>query len=187
MLADNDKIMTKVELKDWLRVIDQKYGKQSILRYLFPITELDVLRKHQILLRKAEYYTNTKKKIGSIIYRILLWKMQNKYALQIPLNTCGKGLKIMHVGPVLINGRATLGENCSIHINTAIIAGGPDDGAPSIGNNVVIGVGAVIIGSIKIGDYSTIGANAVVTKSFDQGNITIAGVPAKMLHRKMEN
>ena len=110
--------------------------------------------------------------------------MQNRYSLQIPINMCGKGLRIMHVGPVLINGRATIGENCSIHMNTAIIAGGVDDGVPNIGDNVVIGVGAVVIGNVDIGDHITIGANAVVTKNFSEDQATVAGVPAHILHQK---
>lgn len=55
------------------------------------------------------------------------------------------------------------------------------DDAPTIGNNVEIGFGAVIIGKIKIADGIKIGANSVVTKSFLEPNITIAGVPAKKI------
>ena len=54
------------------------------------------------------------------------------------------------------------------------------DDAPTIGNNVEIGFGAVIIGKI-IADGIKIGANSVVTKSFLEPNITIAGVPAKKI------
>ena len=91
----------------------------------------------------------------------------------------------MHVGSILINGRATIGKDCSIHINTAIVAGGPKDEVPSIGNGVCIGVGAVVIGGIEIQENSTIGANAVVTKSIREPNVTIAGIPAKILNIKM--
>lgn len=35
-------------------------------------------------------------------------------------------------------------------------------GSPTIGNNVVIGAGAVVVGRITIGDSAFIGANAYV-------------------------
>ncbi len=44
-----------------------------------------------------------------------------------------------------------------------------------------MGVGSVILGNVKIGDNTAIGANALVNKSFEEGNITIAGVPAKKI------
>ena len=87
----------------------------------------------------------------------------------------------MHVGPILINGNAKIGKNCSIHINTSIVAGGIDSSAPTIGDNVVIGVGAVLLGKISIANNIAIGANAVVNKSFFEEDIAIAGVPAKKI------
>lgn len=49
--------------------------------------------------------------------------------------------------------------------------------APRIGNNVMIGAGAVILGNITIGDDSIIGANAVVTHSIPKNSLAV-GVPA---------
>ena len=45
--------------------------------------------------------------------------------------------------------------------------------APQIGNNVMIGSGAVILGNIKIGDNSIIGANAVVTRDVPSGSLVV--------------
>lgn len=85
----------------------------------------------------------------------------------------------MHVGPVLINGKARLGRDVSIHINTAIAAKGISDDAPKIGDNCVIGVGSVILGNTNIANNVAIGANSVVTKSVIEEDIAIAGIPAK--------
>ena len=52
----------------------------GILREVFPISESDILRKHQVLLRKTEYYTNCGHKVRSLICKIRLSKIQNKYA-----------------------------------------------------------------------------------------------------------
>lgn len=107
--------------------------------------------------------------------------MRNKYALHIELNVCGKGLKIMHLGPILTNKNVKIGENASIHINTSFVAHGVTDEVPTVGNDVVIGVGAVLLGGIYISDGIAIGANAVVNKSFMEPGIAIAGIPAKKI------
>lgn len=186
MLVTEKQIRTRADLREWIGYEVKKYRPKGRIwfRFVFPISEMDVLIKHQVLLRKTEYYVNNSIMFWSLIYRVRLMKFQNKYALHVPINTCGKGLKIMHVGPVLINGRATVGENCSIHINTALVAGGPSDETPTIGNGVAIGVGAVIIGGVHVADNSWIGANAVVTKSVNEPNVAIAGVPARVLHKR---
>jgi len=54
---------------------------------------------------------------------------------------------------------------------------------PTIGNNVYIGPGVKIFGGIAIGDNVTIGANAVVNKDIPS-NVTVAGVPAKIISEK---
>ena len=57
---------------------------------------------------------------------------------------------------------------------------------PTVGNNVVIGTGAVILGPIKIGDGAKIGAGSVVVKSVPPGS-TVVGVPGRVAgkHRKL--
>jgi serine O-acetyltransferase len=41
---------------------------------------------------------------------------------------------------------------------------------PTVGNNVLLGAGAVILGAVTIGDGARIGANAVVTKDVPAGS-----------------
>lgn len=175
-----DIIRNRKDLKDWLNYELKAYGKGGINNF-FCITEKQILRKHQILLRKTEYYTNIQRKIIALFYKIRLYKIQNKYSLHIPINCCGKGLKIMHIGPILINDKAKIGNNCALHINTAIAAGGVDNNAPEIGDGVVIGVGAVLLGGIKVASNVAIGANAVVNKDVLEEDIAVAGVPARKI------
>ena len=180
MLPQNMRIQSKFDLKSFLEKELCAYSKNPIIN-CFLVGEGSVLRRHQLLLRKTEYFVNTKKKIFASFYKFKLQRFQAKYGLNVPLNCCGKGLRIMHLGPVLINSKATLGENVCIHINTAIVAGGTNDLVPTIGNGVVIGVGAVVLGGVTIADNIAIGANAVVNKDFLEENIAIAGVPAKKI------
>ena len=51
---------------------------------------------------------------------------------------------------------------------------------PTVGNNVLIGMGAKIIGNITVGDGARIGANSVVTRSVPSG-ATAVGIPARIL------
>lgn len=156
------------------------YGGSKLLKYCFiNFSERQVICKHQVLLRKTEYYTNTNKKIRAIIYKIMLYRLQNKYSLHIPLNSFGEGMKIMHLGPILVNDKVTVGKDCSIHIGVGLVAGGKSKGVPKLGNGVVLGYGSVVIGDVTIDDNIVVGANSVVTKSFYESNIAIAGNPAK--------
>lgn len=168
--------------KDYLEYINYEKSKYSItLRKIIRLDETSIIFKFQKTLRKTELFFNTHKRLRYFWYIRKLNKLRNKYCLHIPINTCGKGLKIMHLGPILINPNAKIGEDCSMHINTMIVAGGTNDFAPVIGNKVIIGVGSVILGNVKIGDGVAIGANSVVNKTISGDDITIAGVPAKKI------
>ena len=48
---------------------------------------------------------------------------------------------------------------------------------PTIGNNVSIGCGAVIVGGIVVGDNVNIGTNCVIVKNVPS-NCTVVGNPA---------
>lgn len=172
-------IASKKDLQEWLKYERKKYSHITPVFFLFPLTEADAIWKYQRRLRITEYHQNVNHKIRYFISRIMLYRLQFRYGMKVKPNSCGKGLKIMHAGSVLTNG--DIGEDCAIHVNAAIVSGGRDQGCPSIGNNAIIGTGAVLVGGVRLGNGVAIGANAVVTKSFAEDNIAIAGVPAKKI------
>ena len=175
-------INNKNDLKNFLKYESNLYDRKNIKCPIILIRENDILWKHNYLLRKTEYYNNVNKKILKNFYKLRLRLLQNKYQIFIPLNVFDKGLKLIHLGQRLVNGKTKVGKNCVMHVNTYIVAGGTEKGGfPILGNNVILGIGSVVLGNVKIGDYTAIGANAVVNKSFEEGNITIAGVPAKKI------
>lgn len=180
MIPEEKRIRSKKDLKEFLSV-ELPHYKSNFLTYLLQCNEGSVLRRHQILLRKTEYFLNTRKRIRGSLYKILLYRFQMKYGLHIGINCCSKGLRIMHVGPVLMNSGVSLGENCKIHFNTAFVAGGTNHGAPTIGDNVVVGIGAILLGGITVPSGVAIGAGAVVNKDVLEENVTVAGVPAKKI------
>ena len=179
MLPREQRIYTKQQLKQWLDYELRWYS--GGLKAALLITERSILRRHQILLRKAEYHQNSGHKIRALFYLLRLLRLQSRHSLNIPRNVCAKGLKIMHLGPILINGKAVVGEDCSFHINTALVAGGNNDDAPVLGKGVVIGIGAVVLGGVRVADYTAIGANAVVNRDVTETNVAVAGVPARKI------
>ena len=62
-----------------------------------------------------------------------------------------------------------------------MVAGGIDDACPTLGDNIVIGVGVTVLGGCHLADSIAIGANAVVNSSFDEADIAIAGIPARKI------
>lgn len=182
MLSMEKRIKTKQQLKEVLLMEKAKYPcKFRFIGYLLGIRENAILYRHAVLLRKAEYHHNVGHKLRAVWYKALLRHLQLKYSLLIPLNTCECGLKIMHLGPILINKNSSVGKNCSFHIYTALVAKGTTDETPILGEQIVVGIGAKIVGGVHIANKVAIGANAVVTKDILEENITIGGIPAKKI------
>ncbi len=57
---------------------------------------------------------------------------------------------------------------------------------PSVGNDVLIGAGAVILGDIHIGDHTIIGANAVVITDVP-AYCVVAGNPARVIRNQVKD
>jgi serine O-acetyltransferase len=104
-------------------------------------------------------------------------------AIELPADCeIGPGLYIGHFGPLIVNGRAKLGQNCNLSqgVTIGVIQRGERQGVPVIGDRVYIGPNAVVVGGIEIGDDVAIGAGAVVTHSAPRLAV-VAGNPAKIL------
>ena len=54
---------------------------------------------------------------------------------------------------------------------------------PTIGDNVFIGTNSCILGNVKIGNNVVIAAGAVVVHDVPD-NVTVAGIPAKIIKEK---
>ena len=84
-------ITTREELKEWLRYEHRVYGNVSWLKTLLSQGEKAILWKHQKLLRKAEYYLNTRKGLLLRLTRFRLLKLQSRYAIHIPSTAAARG------------------------------------------------------------------------------------------------
>ena len=69
----------------------------------------------------------------------------------------GRRFHIIHPGMVLLHPQATFGDDCGVMHNVTV-GTNMTGGAPTIGNDVFIGCGAVILGDITIGDGVRIAA-----------------------------
>lgn len=124
-------------------------------------------------------YLNQKK--VPLCPKIVLWFIRIVFSCEIPVNVkIGKRTILKHNGlGVVIHEHAIIGEDVVIMQNVTI-GGRNGRGAPTIGNNVFIGVGACILGNVKVGNYSSIGANAVVIMDIPDHAVAV-GVPAKVI------
>ncbi len=131
------------------------------------------LQLYRELIVFAEYRTLFLYRIGKIrhIIKFFMPRAQNNLTFTVPRDNFGGGVFIQHGFATGVSAHS-IGENC--WINQRVTVGFKGDGYPTIGNNVSIGVGAVIIGNIKIGDNVKIGANALVLHDVPDNSIVVS-------------
>jgi len=93
-----------------------------------------------------------------------------------------EGVFIDHGMGVVIGETAIVGENTLIY--QGVTLGGTSQlkkkRHPTLGKDVVVGVGAMVIGDITIGDGSKIGAGSVVINSVPP-HATVIGIPGRVV------
>ncbi len=120
--------------------------------------------------------------VGAFIIRGL---MRVIFACDIPYKTkIGEGTLFPHHAlGIVIHPEAEIGKKCILEQNVTIGGRSGLTVLPQIGDNVLIGAGAIIIGPVKIGNNVQIGAGAVVVNDVPDDCVVI-GVPAKIIKRK---
>lgn len=110
----------------------------------------------------------------SIVYS---WILKGDKTIKLPFSCkLGRHIHFVHNDSCHLNAEK-IGDDfiCYPHVVIGTI-NLYSKGKPTIGNNVVIGSGAVIVGNISIGNNVKIGANSVVTKDVPD-NATVIGNP----------
>lgn len=118
--------------------------------------------------------------------RMMYRKLTFKYGYQIPRATnIAGGMRISHFGPLLINSKTQIGNNCYLSHNITIgeTKRGERKGSPVLGNKVWIGPGAVIVGKVTIGDNVLISPNCFVNTDIPSNSLVI-GNPARIIARE---
>jgi len=92
------------------------------------------------------------------------------------------------VGGLIIGGETVIGANCDVRQNVTfggnfnkVNAKGRSQ--PTLGDNISVGAGAVILGPVYIGSNTIIGANTVVTRDVEEG-VIVFGVPGKVIKKR---
>lgn len=116
----------------------------------------------------------------SFFHNKLYYSYLYRYGAFIGDKTVFKGKpKLPHyLFGIFISNQSQIGENVVIFQQVTIGSNALEhhkkQGAPVIGNNVIIGAGAKIIGNITIGDNCRIGANCVVVKDMEPNTTAVA-------------
>ena len=99
----------------------------------------------------------------------------------------GRRFFIDHGAGVVIGETAEIGDDVLLY--QGVVLGGTTvekkKRHPTIGNNVVMGTGAVALGAITIGDSTVIGSGSVVVKSVPPG-ATVVGIPGRIVKDRRE-
>jgi serine O-acetyltransferase len=102
-----------------------------------------------------------------------------------PAADIGRGLFIDHGMSTVIGETTEIGENCTLYQGVTLGGTGKQTGKrhPTLGDNVVVGVGASILGSITVGDNALVGAGSVVLRPVAP-DTTVVGVPARVVRHQ---
>lgn len=121
--------------------------------------------------------------LGSALRRILWYVTTIWFSCDIdPEVEIGPGLYLPHPLGIVIGGGVRIGENVSILQNVTLGRVATEHLDPTLGDNVEIGAGAVVLGAIHVGSGAKVGANSVVLKDVPAGAIAV-GAPARIIVR----
>lgn len=134
------------------------------------------------LLHWGQACAHTGNKFGAVFVRRL---MRILYAFNIDLNAdINESVRFSHYAlGVTIHGAAVIGRGTQIEVNVVIGETKPNH-VLKIGENCLIGAGAVLLGDIRIGNHVKVGANAVVLEDVPD-YATVVGVPARIVRMNL--
>ncbi len=167
LLKDKDNVLTS-DLREWENVLPVIRHNNRFIAF---IRMFAIFREYRNLL----FY-----RLGGWgeVLRYLIPCMSNLHFVTSS-DKIGKGLVIQH-GFSTIIWPESMGEKCQIWQNVTIGRKRPGEGRPTIGNNVKICTGAVVVGRITIGNNVTIGAASVVLKDIPD-DCVVCGNPARIV------
>jgi serine O-acetyltransferase len=164
--------------RDIAAVFERDPACKSIWEVLFCYPGFHALQLHRVahaLYRRRLFF------LARLVSQLSRWLT----GIEIhPGAKIGAGCFIDHGMGVVIGETAEVGENVTLYQGVTLGGTGKEKGKrhPTVGNNVMIGVGAKVLGNITVGDNCRIGAGAVVVRSVPP-NCTVVGVPGHVVWR----
>ncbi|WP_315113910.1 serine acetyltransferase [Clostridium intestinale] len=118
----------------------------------------------------------TNKSLLAPLYKFKLRGIRLKTGIEIPYTAkIGIGFYMVHAYNITINSKAIIGNNVTMYKGATIgnQKRGIKKGAPTIGNNVYIGLNSTIVGKVTIGDNVLIAPNSYVNIDIPSNSIVI--------------
>ena len=175
---------TKQEFNNYRDADLARFDKRYNWLHGIIFSEQFFLQKFVLKLRRLEYLTNKKRnlidQVNYLFVAVAFRKLSFKLQINIPVNSTGPGLRIYHIGYIIIHSNARLGSNCSLQPGVVIGQKDSPESVPTIGNDVYFGPGAKAIGKIIIGNNVIVAPNSVVISNVPD-NCVVSGVPAKII------
>jgi len=112
----------------------------------------------------------------------LYCKKDTSFKIDVSTKLAG-GVLTGHPYSTILNANS-IGKN--FYVNHLVTIGEVNGKRPTIGDNVSVYTGAIVIGNITIGNNCKIGAGAVVTKSLPD-NCTAVGNPARIIKNNINS
>lgn len=125
--------------------------------------------------------------MGVTAYKVLTtWLL----GVELPPETeVGPELRLLHPQAIVVNGASRIGARCILRASTTLgnvmHADGSDTASPTLGDDVELGVGVIVVGPVTIGDGARVGAGAVVIRDVPAGAVAV-GNPARVLERSSD-
>ncbi len=155
-------------------IIEDLYCKDVIPVSSFKIAFDLTRRLSQSKYFRTLFYFRTSGLFSNILR--VFYPRDNRFTIDMHTKIDG-GVILAHPYSSIINAKK-IGKN--LYINQLVTVGEKEGNKPIIGDNVKLYTNCTIIGDITIGDNCIIGAGAVVTKSIPKNSVAV-GNPAKVI------
>jgi putative colanic acid biosynthesis acetyltransferase WcaB len=123
--------------------------------------------------------------LGRVARVPYFWGSSVVMGCEIPADaTIGPRLRLYHPHGIVLNPHTTIGADCQLRhgvtVGNRVDREGRELGVATVGDDVELGAGCVVIGDVHVGDHARVGALAVVTKPVAPWAV-VAGNPARVL------
>jgi serine O-acetyltransferase len=169
---------------DYRRIYDLTEDKSRLVRIIYPFLTpgFHAMFWFRLIQANRRWRIPVLFYIFAVILKIINTFIQWLWGICIASNSdIGPGLYIAHHGQIFV-GVKKMGANCTLGHSITVGRTESETGYPSIGDNVYIAPGAVVVGRIEIGDNVKIGPNAVVRRNLPANSVVVA-VPPRVIVR----
>ena len=120
-----------------------------------------------------------------LLARTLSTWSRHRFGVEIhPGAQIGRRFTIDHGMGIVVGETTIIGDDCQLYQGVTLGGTGKERGKrhPTLGNGVVVGVGASVLGNVTLGDNVKVGGGAVVVRDVP-ADCTVVGVPGHVVTR----